>query len=615
MASQMTLALKPTTSQADSAWNHFSQWSRYRSELLAYVEDWSSRRERSPREQERIARDLCAQLVTALWSARTESPHRSWLPPWQICEVTFVRRIEKRVQDAAQALQGLSVVEAAYLVSSLYTALLPSQIRASRGAFYTPPALAERLIDLVAGEGVDWFSARVLDPACGGGAFLAPLAHRILNDYRVQSLDPEERLLHLEQRLHGIELDEFAAWMSRVFLQLLAYQTSREAGRPLRAPVEVADALALAESDFQRFDLIIGNPPYGRVGLTPSQRQTFARSLYGHANLYGIFLDLALRWRSASGLVAFVTPTSFLGGQYFSKLRAVLIEESPPLTIDIVEARAGVFEAVLQETCLAVFGTNPDRATVVHHLRVSDRAVQVTRAGSFRLGEASGAPWLLPRSPQQALLVARLASLPCRLHDLGYRASTGPLVWNRHKDQLCRLARAGTYPLIWAEAVRPNRFTFDYKARAGARYVALKPGQEFLIDGGPVVLVQRTTAKEQDRRLVSCAVPDSFLRERRGLVVENHVNVLRVIGKKPVKPEALAAVLNTRPVDQVFRCISGSVAVSASELHSLPLPPREIFEEVAALLAVAPEGEPISKDLERKIETLVAGAYGMEPPA
>ncbi len=603
----MTLALKPIAPPVDSGWAHFSRWNQYRCELLAEARQWGLRRNRTG-EQERIARTLCAQLVTALWTSRTEPAHRAWVSPWKPGEGALARRIETKSRDAAHALHGLSVVEAAYLVSSLYTTLLPPEIRSSRGAFYTPPALAERLIDLVSGEGIDWFSARVLDPACGGGAFLAPLAHRMLNDHRVQSREPEERLLHLEQRLHGIELDEFAAWMSCVFLQLLVYPTSRDAGRPLRPPIEIADALTMVDSSFYPFDLVIGNPPYGRVSLTLEQRQAFARSLYGHANLYGVFLDLALRWRKTDGLVAFVTPTSFLGGQYFSRLRSLLVSESPPLAIDIVDARSGVFEAVLQETCLAVFGLSPDKTTVVHHLQVSDRAVKVTRAGSFRIDKDSGAPWLIPRSPEQALLVTRLTGLPTRLHDLGYKASTGPLVWNRHKDQLRGSARPGAYPLIWSEAVRRNRFTFDYRARAAVGYVSIKKGQEFLIEQNPVVLVQRTTAKEQDRRLVACAVPDSFLAAWNGLVVENHVNVLRRVGADPVRPEAMAAVLNTRAVDQVFRCISGSVAVSASELHALPLPSRETFVEVSALLESRSKRE---DNLEAMIESAVAKAYAL----
>ena len=610
----MTLAFQPPAPLQEPGGDHLSRWGHHRTLLLAEVAIWGAPREKDADEQERFARDLCAQLVLALWRDRTAPVHREWIPSWKPAVPSHVRRLEKKAQEAARALRGLSVVEAAYLVSSLYTSLLPADVRSARGAFYTPPALAERLIDLATGEGIDWSAARALDPACGGGAFLVPLAHRILSDYRVSCLDPEERLVHLEQRLSGIELDPFAAWMTRVFLQLAAYPASRDAGRPLVPPVETADALDRCASLADRFDLVIGNPPYGRVGLTAAQRQTFARSLFGHANLYGVFLDLALRHREPSGLVAFVTPTSFLGGQYFSKLRSVLIEEAPPLAIDIVEARAGVFEAVLQETCLALFGPNPDRTTAVHHLHVADRTVRVTRAGSFRLGEASGTPWLIPRSPQQALLVARLAERPTRLQDLGYKASTGPLVWNRHKEQLRRSARAGTHPVIWAEAVRRNRFCFDYRARADVRFIALRQGQEFLVDRGPVVLVQRTTAKEQDRRLVACAVPDSFLPARDGVVVENHVNVLRVIAENPVPPGALAAVLNTHAVDQVFRCISGSVAVSASELHALPLPPREVFEQVAVVLAAEPQSENLFAAAERTIEELVAKAYGMETP-
>ncbi len=88
-------------------------------------------------------------------------------------------------------------------------------------------------------------------------------------------------------------------------------------------------------------------------------------------------------------------------------------------------------------------------------------------------------------------------------------------------------------------------------------------------------------------------------------MVENHVNVLSTASGNPVSPRALAAVLNTAVVDQVFRCLSGSVAVSATELHALPLPPRGIFEEVERLLRT-------QKGLAcyESIEQVVTEAYG-----
>jgi adenine-specific DNA-methyltransferase len=432
---------------------------------------------------------------------------------------------------------------------------------------------------------------------------LVPVASRMFAHHRIQALLPIDRLSHVESHLAGIEIDGFAAWMTRAFLKLLTLQVSREAGRFLHLPVETADALSLVADDRRRFDLIVGNPPFGRVALSPRRRAAFQRSLYGHANLYGVFLDAALRWRKPTGLVAFLTPTSFLGGKYYSRLRALLLDEAPPLVIDLVSDRTGVFPAVQQETCLAVFGRNPAQTTTLHLIEPKNGSLDITRAGSFALARARrGSPWFLPRSHAQARLAERALTMDVRLGTLGYRASTGPLVWNRLKRQIRTRPTLGTFPLIWAEAVRANVFSFDYKTRARRCFIELLPGQEHLLTRRPCVLVQRTTAKEQRRRLIACAVPESFLAKWGAIVVENHVNVLWKHASGHVSPAALAAVLNTAAVDEVFRCLSGSVAVSATELHALPLPDPSLFARIEKLC-----GEPNN---EAAIEDLVADVYG-----
>jgi len=90
----------------------------------------------------------------------------------------------------------------------------------------------------------------------------------------------------------------------------------------------------------------------------------------------------------------------------------------------------------------------------------------------------------------------------------------------------------------------------------------------------PAVLVQRTTAPEQSRRVVCVELTARLLREWGGaVVVENHVNVLRPSVDDPLlAPATLVAVLQTHTIDRLTRCISGSVALSAYELESLPLP-------------------------------------------
>lgn len=87
------------------------------------------------------------------------------------------------------------------------------------------------------------------------------------------------------------------------------------------------------------------------------------------------------------------------------------------------------------------------------------------------------------------------------------------------------------------------------------------------------------------------------------MVVENHLNMVKSVdGHAGVSPTVLAAVLNSDVVDQLFRCINGSVAVSAYELKALPLPPPERTEQIERLVA--------DKAGREAVERAVLRAYG-----
>ncbi len=102
----------------------------------------------------------------------------------------------------------------------------------------------------------------------------------------------------------------------------------------------------------------------------------------------------------------------------------------------------------------------------------------------------------------------------------------------------------------------------------------------------PAILVQRTTAPEQPRRLVAAALTASSLTRDWGgaAVVENHVNVLRCASSdSPLTPEMLAAMLNSPTYDRLYRCMTGTVAVSAYELEALALPSPMVLRRWAKL--------------------------------
>ena len=535
-----------------------------------------------------LARAFGSRLISAWWDALTRAEHaplplRAPLQPFKTAELP--PSAEALADSLGETAAALDAETAAYHIGLTYTCTLPRAHRASMGIYYTPPCLTARLIAQATASGVDWATCRVLDPACGGGAFLAPVARRILDE--LADCSPRILVENIANRLHGYEIDPFGAWLSQAALDAVLLPVTRTTGRQLPVVVTICDSLRKSPPR-NRFDLVIGNPPYGRVSLAPDDRARFRRSLYGHANLYGLFTDMALRHTRVGGVVAYVTPTSFLAGEYFKNLRALLGRDAPPATLDFVSTRKGVFDDVQQETLLATYKRGSEPAPVaVHEISpVNGSDLAVDDAGSFAFPADPSGPWILPRSSLQAPLVASLCDMKHRLADWGYTVSTGPLVWNRYKDQLATRPGRNRHPLIWAEAVTSDgRFIWRAEKRNHTPWFEIRDGDDWLVTTSLCVLLQRTTAKEQSRRLIAAALPKDFLDDHGAVVIENHLNMLRPLEKRPPVPAAvLAAFLNTAAADRAFRCVSGSVAVSAYELEALPLPAPEDLQPLARLV-------------------------------
>ena len=372
--------------------------------------------------------------------------------------------------------------------------------------------------------------------------------------------------------------------------------------------VHVCDSLERHEPQDQ-FDLVIGNPPYGRVKLSPELRMAYERGLFGHANLYGLFTDLALRYTWPGGVIAYVTPTSFLSGEYFKALRGLLGRDATPFAIDFISQRKGVFADVLQETMLAVYQRNCNSRTGQANLMSPEPggAIRTESIGTFELPDPPTQPWLIPRTVSQVSALRRARTLPFRLCDYGYTVSTGPLVWNRHKASLRSRPGKGRYPLVWAESVRSNG-VFEFRAERHNHKPYFQPTERehWVVTDCACALVQRTTAKEQVRRLVAAELPVWFIEQHGAVVIENHLNMIKSLDGNPkVSLSALVALLNSKAVDQVFRCISGSVAVSAYELQALPLPPPAAMREMERLV----RSQAGRKALEREAEHLYCRRY------
>jgi hypothetical protein len=173
------------------------------------------------------------------------------------------------------------------------------------GAWYTPPVLVDHVLDHVLAPLLTTAAAGstiiVLDPACGDGRFLLAADERI----RTAGCRPE---------IHGVDLDRHAAAVAR-------QQLSGDAA------ITVGNGL---ERDWgtQRFDLVIGNPPFLNQLATATTRGR--KSAHGggpYANAAAEFLALAVRLaRPNGGRVGMVLPLSLLSTRDAGPIRARIDE-------------------------------------------------------------------------------------------------------------------------------------------------------------------------------------------------------------------------------------------------------------------------------------------------
>ncbi|AWH86302.1 SAM-dependent methyltransferase [Flavobacterium album] len=536
-----------------------------------------------------LVQNFIRQVIVVYWQIVHDKPvNLKRLPPFQY---SFRKaRLDNSATAVANALgravARFGVTEAAFHVGTIYTSLLPDTLRSKNGIFYTPPSLSSRLIEMSEASGVNWSTAKVADPACGGGAFLAPVALKIMES--LPDLKGLGLVEHLEANLRGYEIDPFAAWITQVFLEVAVKDRIVGAKRNVRSLVTICNTLEYEFGEAEQYDLVIGNPPYGKVSISDATKEKYKESLFGHANLYGLFTHLAINMTKSKGIVSYLTPTSFLSGEYFKNLRSYILSKASPSEIDFVAIRKGVFEDVLQETMLAVYKkqTMKQAQVDVNEIITSTEDESIVESfGTFNVKALQSNPWILPRTLEQSKIIPAMSKMRFRLSDWGYKISTGQLVWNRNKAQLSDTYKKNAFPVIWSESItQEGNFVLRAEKKNHSTWFHYK-GEEYLLTRKPCLLLQRTTSKEQEKRLNAAILPQELLDKRKAVVVENHINIISASEERAkVELNVLCVFLNSKAVNDAFRTISGSVAVSAYELGSLPVPSPQKLKKLKELV-------------------------------
>lgn len=260
-------------------------------------------------------------------------------------------------------------------------------------------------------------SIKILDPACGSGAFLIKSTEILFEifekiqfvkenygDYEAQrglkrksnfkgqltlkKFDEKKEIKNIiEKNIYGVDINEESVEITKLSLflkiarknkKLIDLSSNIKQGNSLVSDEEIDKRAFNWKKEFpSKFDVVIGNPPYVRADVDDKnykkQREWIIKSgtyktLYEKWDLYLAFIEKGLNLLSENGNFGMIIPDAFCTAKYSLKMRNFLSKEKQINQIDYYP-NDNLFEGVgVKNVILFIENTKPTKKTkkIIH---------------------------------------------------------------------------------------------------------------------------------------------------------------------------------------------------------------------------------------------------------
>lgn len=279
-------------------------------------------------------------------------------------------------------------------------------------------------------------SLKILDPACGSGAFLNQALeflineHELIDSYR-RELEQDSLGLYdttksiLENNLFGVDINEEAVEIAKLSLWIRTAERGRklsDLNNNIKCGNSLIDDPAVAgdkafdwKKEFPEimkdggFDVVIGNPPYVRIQELNHQEidwfKDHKKTAYKRVDISILFFELGLSFLKTNGRISYISSNQFLTGEYGRLMRKYLLTDCKIEKI-IDFADLPVFQDAL--TYVSIFVLSNNEPTDFQYKEVKD--INEAISGNYKdeflinLHSLSDDSWTLTSIERQRVL-------------------------------------------------------------------------------------------------------------------------------------------------------------------------------------------------------------------
>ena len=340
-----------------------------------------------------------------------------------------------------------------------------------------------------------------------------------------------------------------------------------------------------------RFDIIICNPPTEFVEKSSEEAKRAGNITQVKTSAAFLFAKMAMKHLEAGGRLCIMLPTTVASASALAPFRA---EIAASLSVEKIH----LFIGKQKNASRAV----PLKKSFVMEYRKGEAPATVTITTSTDWGKPENTVILnpldydfvvdskdfsltLPKSTEDMKIVSYLSKFPETLASLGLKISTGTVIDKRCEGLLFTEPIKGCIPLIRPAAIKGGTVRFPLPIKR--QYIA--PVNPSLVQKNKNLIIIKRVPAVTDARFVNAGIYlASNLPQYRYISTHNKINFIDTKDKSGEMCARLVfglfALLNSTIYDRYLSIVSKSKQISAKELRTLPLPPRNLIENMGMRL-------------------------------
>lgn len=335
----------------------------------------------------------------------------------------------------------------------------------------------------------------------------------------------------------------------------------------------------------QKYDLVIGNPPYMKISKAAPEATAMPSVCYGAPNMYFLFASMSLFNLKNNAEMVYIIPRSWTSGAYFKRFREYFLSEGKLVHIHLFGSRNKVFdkEEVLQETIIVK----------IRKTKIQQETVTITSTNTnkdFNQCTTLVVPYdivvsgdelyvYLVTNEEEVSVLKKLHQWNKTLPEIGLKMKTGLTVDFRNRDILRNTEEEGAVPLFYSQHIKEGEVHFPIQKEH--EYVVTDQ-KGLMQDNHNYLFVKRFTAKEESRRLQCGVYLAKKFPQYSKISTQNKINFIDglLTNMSECLVYGLYVLFNSTIYDKYYRILNGSTQVNSTEINAMPVPDIDVIQEM-----------------------------------